>query len=364
MSQSSAFKGQSREEPETVRKLEQSLERFALLLAGIRYLFLFSGLAFAIWEGFEVALLQGDFSARDLAGVIFVSVVVPGLVWISAYWGEKQAREVIRARRELAASIRLAQHEAEQRSEVEIARQREDAALAEIGRIMSSSLEINEVYERFAELARKLIPGDRVSINIVNPEDGTFHNAHVSGIDVPERRQGRFTPLEGSVTHEVLTTKSSVLVHPESLEYLESRYPGLVPEFRTGMRSMLSSPLISDDKVIGVLHFRSLQPRAYAQRYVKIAESISAQIAGAIANAQKHAALQAALAKIKTLRGLMPICASCKKIRDDKGYWNQIEEYIRDHSDAEFSHGICPECAVKLYPWIQSKVSAPKEASQ
>ncbi|MHB8809042.1 MAG: two-CW domain-containing protein [Desulfobulbaceae bacterium] len=60
--------------------------------------------------------------------------------------------------------------------------------------------------------------------------------------------------------------------------------------------------------------------------------------------------LRIALSEIKTLRGLIPICASCKKIRDDKGVWNQIECYIRDHSEAEFSHGICPECAAKLYP--------------
>jgi len=60
--------------------------------------------------------------------------------------------------------------------------------------------------------------------------------------------------------------------------------------------------------------------------------------------------LQEALAKVKTLTGLLPICASCKKIRDDKGYWNQIEVYIRDHSEAEFSHGICPDCMKKLYP--------------
>jgi PAS domain S-box-containing protein len=60
--------------------------------------------------------------------------------------------------------------------------------------------------------------------------------------------------------------------------------------------------------------------------------------------------LQQSLAKVRQLSGLLPICASCKKIRDDKGYWNQIEAYIRDHSEAEFSHGICPECTAKLYP--------------
>jgi hypothetical protein len=64
--------------------------------------------------------------------------------------------------------------------------------------------------------------------------------------------------------------------------------------------------------------------------------------------------LQKALSEIKTLSGLLPICASCKKIRDDKGYWNQIELYIRDHSEAEFSHSICPPCAEKLYGFLKN----------
>jgi len=59
--------------------------------------------------------------------------------------------------------------------------------------------------------------------------------------------------------------------------------------------------------------------------------------------------LQETLDRIKTLSGLLPICAHCKNIRDDKGYWNRIETFIRDHSEAEFSHGICPECAKKFY---------------
>lgn len=60
--------------------------------------------------------------------------------------------------------------------------------------------------------------------------------------------------------------------------------------------------------------------------------------------------LEQAFAEIKILKGILPICASCKKILDDKGAWKQIESYIRDHSEVEFSHGICPECAKKLYP--------------
>ncbi len=60
--------------------------------------------------------------------------------------------------------------------------------------------------------------------------------------------------------------------------------------------------------------------------------------------------LQDALAQVKRLQGLLPICARCKRIRDDQGYWHSVEEYIKQHSEADFSHGLCPECAKKLYP--------------
>lgn len=62
--------------------------------------------------------------------------------------------------------------------------------------------------------------------------------------------------------------------------------------------------------------------------------------------------LQAALDEVKTLQGFIPICANCKNIRDDEGYWKQIEQYVQDHSYAKFSHGICPECVEKLYPGL------------
>jgi CheY-like chemotaxis protein len=64
---------------------------------------------------------------------------------------------------------------------------------------------------------------------------------------------------------------------------------------------------------------------------------------------EKNEALQKALDEIKTLRGIIPICASCKKIRDDEGLWKQIESYIQSHSEASFSHSICPDCMHKLY---------------
>ena len=66
--------------------------------------------------------------------------------------------------------------------------------------------------------------------------------------------------------------------------------------------------------------------------------------------------LKTALENVKTLRGLLPICASCKQIRDDQGYWQSVEQYVTAHSEAEFTHSVCPACIRKLYPELADKV--------
>jgi hypothetical protein len=71
--------------------------------------------------------------------------------------------------------------------------------------------------------------------------------------------------------------------------------------------------------------------------------------------------LEKAEAEVKALQGMLPICSSCKKIRDDKGYWKQIESYISEHSEAKFSHSICPACAEKLYPKEYGHIKAKRE---
>lgn len=76
---------------------------------------------------------------------------------------------------------------------------------------------------------------------------------------------------------------------------------------------------------------------------------------------QRTVELEEALSKVRVLSGIIPICASCKKIRDDRGFWNQVEMYIRDHSDAMFSHGVCPECLQNLYGYIDDPLN-PGEA--
>jgi len=65
---------------------------------------------------------------------------------------------------------------------------------------------------------------------------------------------------------------------------------------------------------------------------------------------KRNKELNQALEEIKELKGIIPICSSCKKIRDDGGYWHEVEVYVKNHTEAEFSHGLCPECAKKIYP--------------
>ncbi len=71
--------------------------------------------------------------------------------------------------------------------------------------------------------------------------------------------------------------------------------------------------------------------------------------------ADKVQELALALEQVKTLRGIVPICANCKNVRDDQGYWNRVETYFREHTEAEFSHAVCPDCMTKLYPQFNER---------
>jgi PAS domain S-box-containing protein len=163
---------------------------------------------------------------------------------------------------------------------------RENAIMAEIGRIISSTLNIEEVYERFAEEVRKLISFDRIAIRTIDPKDNTVTIAYISGVDVESHRFGDTTPLSGSVAEECMRTQSSFLFQPESLDEVTTRFPNLVPTFKSGLQSMVFVPLISKDQVIGILSLQVTKVNAYTKRELRLAERVGDQIAGAVANAQ------------------------------------------------------------------------------
>lgn len=107
-----------------------------------------------------------------------------------------------------------------------------------------------------------------------------------------------------------------------------------------------------DIKIVSDWTFIDRDEEGNIAHYKGIIEDITKRKQAEVALQREKDKFEEALEKIKTLSGMLPICSLCKKIRDDKGYWNQIEAYIHKHSDAEFTHSICPKCAKKLYPDI------------
>ena len=86
---------------------------------------------------------------------------------------------------------------------------------------------------------------------------------------------------------------------------------------------------------------------------ISIQQKFDAVVKGARVILEKKEALEKAMAEIKVLRGIIPICMHCKEIRDDQGYWIQLEQYFSEHSDAQFSHCICDKCKEKYYPELK-----------
>lgn len=166
--------------------------------------------------------------------------------------------------------------------------------LMEISRIIGSTLNIDEVYERFAREVKTLIPFDRISVNLINLQEYSFTHAYVSGEDVPERQAGTVVPLAGSGAEEVLGSRSTLWVQEGNRAEVAARFPALAPVFEAGFRSSLLIPLISQNQVIGVLNIGSRQPDVYSSSDISLAEGIAAQVAGAIANSRLYAGVRRA----------------------------------------------------------------------
>ena len=165
---------------------------------------------------------------------------------------------------------------------------KENAVMAEIGRIISSTPNIDEVYKLFAEKVKDLLSFDRMVINLVNKDGVSLLERYVKGESVPGRNVGEVFPMTGTLTGKVIQGRKGFLFDSQDENEMAAKYPGLLPEIRAGYRSFLSVPLISGEQPIGGLHFRSKQTGFYSEKDLSLAESIGNQIAGAIANAQLH----------------------------------------------------------------------------
>jgi PAS domain S-box-containing protein len=218
--------------------------------------------------------------------------VAKGLMLVQTATGEKRFWEydnTLRTEGVDAPIVRGIAHDVTDRirTEKEVKRlSQQNAIMAEIGRIVSSTLNIKEVYERFAEEVRKLIPFDRIVINNIDVEKGTVINVYMAGKGIADRKVGETYRLEGSGNAEIVRRKSSLLIQTEDFTEYKDRFPMLLSTFQAGFRSIMNVPLFSKGRIIGGLLLRSLKPYAYTEKDVRLAERIGDQIAGAIANAQ------------------------------------------------------------------------------
>ena len=146
-------------------------------------------------------------------------------------------------------------------------------------------------------------------------------------------------------------------------DFMNSEWVDFMPKGHVILKNVMFAPLVIDGKTVGIIGLAN-KATDFNDNDAKMATGFGELAAIALQNSrnldEKISAekqrekvildLNKALSEVKKLSGFLPICSHCKKIRDDKGYWSQIEEYIQGHSEAEFSHSICKECADKYYP--------------
>ncbi len=144
--------------------------------------------------------------------------------------------------------------------------------------------------------------------------------------------------------------------------FMDSQWEQYLPDGHVRLENVLFAPLVLEQKTVGLIGLANKQ-EGFTPNDARIAQGFAELAAIALQNSlnfeKRNTAeqanedliekLQKSLANVKQLSGLLPICSHCKKIRDDQGYWNQIESYLDKHSDAKFSHGICQECLKKHY---------------
>jgi PAS domain S-box-containing protein len=192
--------------------------------------------------------------------------------------------------------------------------EQEMVIITELGRVVGSTLEIDELYERMTAEIRKLILFDSLRVNLFNAQQDTMNVAYVSGLDIPGRKAGESYPMRGTVLEEVIRTRRGMIVQSENEADLVCKFPSLIVSVQAGIRSIMSVPLIAHNELIGSLVIRSKKPVAYTEQDLHLAERIGAQIAGAIANAQ-----------LFTDRKLAE-----EELRESEGKYRNILESIED----------------------------------
>ena len=148
--------------------------------------------------------------------------------------------------------------------------------------------------------------------------------------------------------HAILQTEPLIVRDAiKDARFADSALVTREPHIRFYAGFPLSSP---EGFALGTLCAIDRRPRQLSASQKTAMQALSRQVMALLELRRVSARMADALEKVKTLHGLLPICAWCKRIRDDQGYWSQVEAYIREHTGADFTHGICPECLEKQRP--------------
>jgi PAS domain S-box-containing protein len=249
-------------------------------------------------------------------------------------------------------------------------RNHELTLLNQAARACSSTLKPTEVLFTVLEETCHLLDVVSSSVWLIDPETNEMVCQHATGSNRETLRNWRL-PMGEGIVGQVAATGNALIVPDTRTD--ERHYMGVDQTTGLELLSIVGVPLKIKQQVVGVLEVVDSKLDRFSTADLRLLEPLAVTAATAIENARLYeraqreiadrtraeaerekmiVKLQEALAKVSTLSGLLPMCANCKKIRDDQGYWQQVEVYIREHSEADFSHGLCPDCAKRLYPDI------------
>ncbi|GEM_PF-1154459 len=168
----------------------------------------------------------------------------------------------------------------------------ETLLLNDIGRVISSSLDIDTVYDAFALRVRGLVPWDRIVVAVAGVDGSSYTDAYMSGIELPGSSKYGIRPMAGSITQQVMTQRKGLVACADTAEGLASRFPDTSSGIPHGLCSMVSVPLIYGDRALGAFHLRSKVPNAYSSNDLSVLERVAAHLAPAIANATMYEAIR------------------------------------------------------------------------
>ena len=217
--------------------------------------------------------------------------------------------------------------------------------------------DIVQIWQGIVNLSSQLMQSPSVMINRLNPPELEVFRSNID--ESNPFPSGTTMPMEGVYCEYAARMRQMVKVVDarKDPQWSDS------PTAKAGIYAYLGLPLFwPDGKVFGTICTVDTKEHDWSQKCNNLLHTFKTAIETNLSFIatleqlrQKNSELETAITEIKTLRGLLPICTSCKKIRDDKGYWNQIEVYFHERSDVEFSHGFCPDCIEKYYPEFKKR---------